>query len=473
MSTFSGLNTAMSGLNAARLAMETAGNNLANVGTAGYTRQRAEFVSAGSVASTGLLASRPGVGQGVVLTGIARLADAHLDARVRGTVALAAQSDTRAEGLSNLEGVLREPGENGLSSLLNNFWAGWEDVANQPGEPAPASVLLERAKAVVNRIGQSHNEISDQWSAQRQSLDTMVNDVNAAASAVAGLNAQIRTSIASGGAPNALLDQRAVLTQNIAELSGATVRELPDGTVDVLVDGNALVTGSTVRPLEVTGSASMGDPDAPALQWAHRPGAVALQGGRMAGTVSLLAPAADDGAGTGGPLAEAAKSLDGIALRLSITVNEAQSTGKNVDGDGVDPFFGITDTDNPARSMTVQATGAKDLATAVIGGGMLDGSNATKISKLGTSPDGADAMWAEMVIKIGTATKAEAQQSVSTAVAAASAVNAQLSVSAVSLDEENVALIANQHAFQGAARVMTAIDEMLDTLINRTGLVGR
>ena len=211
MSTFSGLNTAMTGLNAARLAMETAGNNLANVGTAGYTRQRADFISAGPVASTGMLASRPGVGQGVALTGIARLADAHLDARVRGTVALAAQSDTRAEALSDLEGILREPGENGLSTLLNDFWAGWEDVANQPGASAPAAVLLERAKAVVNRIGQSRTEISDQWASQRQSLDTMVNDVNAAASAVAGLNAQIRASIAAGGAPNALLDQRAVL----------------------------------------------------------------------------------------------------------------------------------------------------------------------------------------------------------------------------------------------------------------------
>jgi flagellar hook-associated protein 1 FlgK len=471
MSTFSGLNTAMSGLNAARLAMETAGNNLANVGTAGYTRQRAEFVSAGSVASTGLIASRPGVGQGVVLTGIARLADAHLDARVRGTVALAAQSDTRAEGLSNLEGVLREPGENGLSSLLNDFWAGWEDVANQPGESAPAAVLLERAKAVVNRIGQSHNEISDQWSAQRQSVDTMVHDVNAAASAVAGLNSQIRTSIASGGAPNALLDQRAVLTQNIAELSGATVRELPDGTVDVLIDGNALVTGSTVRPLEVTGSATMEGPEAPTLQWAHRPGAVALQGGRLAGAVALLAPA--DDAGTGGPLAEAARSLDNIALNLADKVNTAQANGKTVEGKMGSPFFEFIGSNSPALSLSVKATGAKDLATAGPKGEGLDGSNATEISKLGASPDGPDAMWAEMVIKIGTATKTEAQQSVSTAVAAAGAVNAQLSVSAVSLDEENVALIANQHAFQGAARVMTAIDEMLDTLINRTGLVGR
>ncbi|MCV9996285.1 flagellar hook-associated protein FlgK [Paeniglutamicibacter sp. ZC-3] len=472
MSTFSGLNTAMSGLNAARLAMETAGNNLANVGTAGYTRQRADFVSAGSVASTGLLASRPGVGQGVVLTGIARLADAHLDARVRGTVALAAQSDTRAEGLTNLEGILREPGENGLSSLLNEFWAGWEDVANQPGESSPAAVLLERAKAVVNRIGQSHTEVTDQWSAQRQSLDTMVNDVNSAASTIAGLNAQIRSAVAAGGAPNALLDQRAVLTQAISELSGATVRELPDGTVDVLIDGNALVTGSTVRPLEVTGSATFAGGTAPALQWAHRPGqSVALQAGRIAGTVSLLAPA--DDAGTGGPLAEAAKSLDAIAEKLATTVNAAQANGKTVDGNPGPPFFEITDSNNPARSLTMLATGAKDLATAGTTGGALDGSNATEMSKLGGSADGPDSLWANMVIKIGTATKSEAQQAVSSAVAAAGAVNTQQSVSAVSIDEENVALIANQHAFQGAARVMTAIDEMLDTLINRTGLVGR
>lgn len=471
MSTFGGLNTAMSGLNAARLAMETAGNNLANVGTTGYTRQRADFVSAGSVASTGMLASRPGVGQGVVLTGIARLADAHLDARVRGTVALAAQSDSRAEGLTNLEGILREPGENGLSALLNDFWAGWEDVANQPGESSPASVLLERAKAVVNRIGLSRSELTDQWAAQRQSLDTMVSDVNAAANTVAGLNAQIRSSLASGGTPNALLDQRAALTQGIAELSGASVRELPDGTVDVLIDGNALVTGSTARPLEVTGSATFDGGTAPSLQWAHRPGQpVALQAGRLAGTVSLLAPA--DATGTGGSLAEAAKSLDDVARKLAETVNTAQANGKTVDGNPGPPFFDI-DPNDAARSLKVVATGANDLATAGAGGGKLDGSNASLISALGDSPDGPDALWATMVIKIGTATKAEAQQAVSAAVAAAGAVNAQHSVSAVSIDEENVALIANQHAFQGAARVMTAIDEMLDTLINRTGLVGR
>lgn len=471
MSTFSGLNTAMTGLNAARLAMETAGNNLANVGTKGYTRQRADFVSVGSVAQTGMLTSRNGVGQGVALTGIARLSDAHLDARVRGTLAIASQSDVRAEGLSNLEGILREPGENGLSALLNDFWAGWEDVANGPGETAPAAVLLERAKAVANRLALSHSDVSTQWGTQRQALDTMASDVNSASAAIASLNGQIRSAVAAGGAPNALIDQRAMLAAQVSELTGATVRETPDGTIDVLLGGNALVSGTTVRTIEVTGSMSMEGGQAPAIQWTHRKGdAIGLDSGRIAGALSLLAPA--NATGSGGALAETAKSLDAIALRLASLVNDGQANGKTVDGQPAPPFFEI-DPNNPSRSLKVIATGAKDLATASKTGSALDGSNASAMSQLGKLKDGPDATWANTVIKIGVATKSEAQQAVSTAVAAASAASAQLSVSAVSIDEENIALLAHQHAFQGAARVMTAVDEMLDTLINRTGLVGR
>jgi len=65
------------------------------------------------------------------------------------------------------------------------------------------------------------------------------------------------------------------------------------------------------------------------------------------------------------------------------------------------------------------------------------------------------------------------QQAKLAGIAASSAVGLQLANSSVDLDEENMNLLAYQHAYQGAARVMSAIDEMLDTLINRTGIVGR
>jgi flagellar hook-associated protein 1 len=50
---------------------------------------------------------------------------------------------------------------------------------------------------------------------------------------------------------------------------------------------------------------------------------------------------------------------------------------------------------------------------------------------------------------------------------------ARQSVSGVSLDEEMANMLMYQRAYEGAGRMMTAIDQMLDTLINRTGQVGR
>ena len=76
-------------------------------------------------------------------------------------------------------------------------------------------------------------------------------------------------------------------------------------------------------------------------------------------------------------------------------------------------------------------------------------------------------------MRIGVASKTEQQQSDLADLASSAAVNAQLSNSSVDLDEENMNMLAFQHAYQGAARVMTAVDEALDILINHTGLVGR
>ena len=83
------------------------------------------------------------------------------------------------------------------------------------------------------------------------------------------------------------------------------------------------------------------------------------------------------------------------------------------------------------------------------------------------------ASWEGIVTEIGVAAKTELQQANLADIASQSAKSLQMSNASVDLDEENVNLLSYQHAYQGAARVMTAIDEMLDTLINRTGLVGR
>jgi flagellar hook-associated protein 1 len=477
MSTFGGLNTAYTGLVAARQGLNVVGQNIANVNTDGYTRQRISTSATGSLAHTGMLTAAIQVGQGVSVDGIARLGDVHLDARARATAAIAAYTDVRADAMSTLEVNLQEPGANGLSAQLNEFWAAWQDVANNPGEAASAGLLLAQAGVLTAQIAHGYQQVDDQWSQVRGDVEGMVAQVNEAAGQIAMLNGLIRSTAASGGSANELIDQRSALTTTIATLAGGTIRESPDGTVDVLIGGNAIVMGTTAGALEVLGSAEMagvtgtsGTTTGPVhLSWASgSQSAAILDGGQLAGAISVLAAPAD-----GGVLATAAETYNDLAVRLTSSVNGIHAGGAIADGTTGHEFFALDAALPAALGLSVLPTDANGIAAGKPGAGAYDGSIADAISQIGISTNSPDNLWSAFVTQTGAATKTELQRSTLADLASSSAAGLRLANSSVDLDEENVNLLSFQHAYQGAARVMTAIDEMLDTLINRTGIVGR
>jgi flagellar hook-associated protein 1 FlgK len=114
-----------------------------------------------------------------------------------------------------------------------------------------------------------------------------------------------------------------------------------------------------------------------------------------------------------------------------------------------------------------------DLATGAAGAGGFDGSNAAAIARLATSATGPDKTWSDTVTSTGVTARTAILHGDLAGAASHAAARNQASTSGVDLDEENVNILSAQHAYQAAARVMSAIDEALDTLINRTGLVGR
>lgn len=208
------------------------------------------------------------------------------------------------------------------------------------------------------------------------------------------------------------------------------------------------------------------------LEWDHRPGvAVALEGGQIAGTLSLLA--SPDASGTGGALAEAAASYNAFAIDLAGKVNAIHRGGATPSGTTGLDFFGFTAGLPPARGLSVIPTDVSGIAVGTPGAGGHNGTVADAIAQLGVAADSPNKLWSTFVTGIGVATKTDAQQASLAGLASTSAVNLQLVGASVDTDEENMNLISFQHAYQGAARVMTAVDEMLDTLINHTGLVGR
>ena len=135
-------------------------------------------------------------------------------------------------------------------------------------------------------------------------------------------------------------------------------------------------------------------------------------------------------------------------------------------------FFSYSTT-SPALTLAVVPVDTDGIAVGVAGAGQLDGSLADKISQLGTGPGSPDNLWESVVTGIGVQSRGAQQHESLTSAAEISAQSSRASQASVSLDEENVSLLTNQRAYQAAARVMTAVDEALDVLINRTGLVGR
>lgn len=473
MSTFGGLNTAYRGLTAAQQAINLAGQNISNSSTPGYTRQRIEQSAIGTPLPVGLHSSVGQAGQGVRVDGIARLGNSFLDAGVRNSAAASGYAGLRSTELQRLEDSLQEPGAHGISTALHTFWASWQGVANHPGESAPASVLLEAAATVTETVAAGYKALDAQWGRIRGEAAATAVELNAAAGRVASLNSQIRSTVAAGGSANELIDARNQLTESIASLAGGTVRENPDGTADVFIGGNALVSGTSVRQLRLAGPTGMDAATTPVqLEWADRPGAaVNLDGGKLAGAFSLLAPAAGDG--TGGAIAQAAASYNAFATQLLNEVNAIHRTGQSSTGAGNLDFFAGTPGVPVALSLRVIPSSPAGIATGAAGAGALDGSLADRLSQIGSSAASPDVFWSGVVSGIGMASRSAQQHAHLADAAGVAAVGQRNSGAGVSLDEENISLLAGQHAYQAAARVMTAIDEALDVLINRTGLVGR
>ena len=132
MSTFSGLNTATTSLWAQRRAMDVTGQNIANVNTEGYSRQRVDLKAIGGSVVPAFYSTSPGIGAGGSADDVTRIRDAILEGRGHTEHANSAQLIAETEAYELVEQSFREPGETGIQSLLSDMWKGWLDVANNP-----------------------------------------------------------------------------------------------------------------------------------------------------------------------------------------------------------------------------------------------------------------------------------------------------------------------------------------------------
>jgi flagellar hook-associated protein 1 len=465
-STFGTLNTAYSGLVAARQGLSVVGDNITNATTAGYSRQEVNTTSVTPAVEGGLVGSAV-VGGGVSVNSVTRVDSPLLDAQVRTSSAADGYATEQSTAMNGIESALNEPGNNGLSSSLQAFWSAWQSDSTQSNTAASATLVISTGNQVLSQLAAGYNAATTQWATTRASMDQTAATINSTASQIAVLNGQIQAGTAAGNNVNGLLDQANQLATTISNLSGATVRTNSDGTMDVLLGGNSLVSGTTVHAISITGSTALaGASTSPvSVIFTDSPTATtAVTSGVLGADLGLLSPT--------GAIASAAGTYNSIATTLASTVNAIHETGANSAGTTGLDFFAVDPTQPAALGLSVIPTDASGIAASTPGAGSANGDVADQIAALTSSTTGADSAWSKFVVAVGTATSSATTYAATTSSASATAVSNQQSESSVDTDQETTNMLTYQHSFESAARVMTTIDSMLDTLINKTGLVG-
>jgi flagellar hook-associated protein 1 FlgK len=251
MTTFSGFNTVKSGIFAAKKAMEVTANNIANVNTEGYTRQRAVLSSATSYLISNMHSCMSGsqVGNGVVVDKIEAIRDEFTNSKIVNETAVNDYKHTASDLLDQVEHILNQVGTVNLSGQMDAYWSAWENLSNDPSNTALRKNLTQETETLIGlfqevdyqlRQLQGTSEKKVNGSIENQ-LKTAVKEVNSLAADIASLNKQIARSEVSGAIANELRDKRQVLVEELAGYINIESYYSSDGQLSINTGGHQLV----------------------------------------------------------------------------------------------------------------------------------------------------------------------------------------------------------------------------------------
>ena len=457
---FASINTALSALRYQQVAMDAASANIANSGTDGYVRRRVVGQTVGAGAVPAMWSRSDAIGNGVAASRVDRMVDPLLDVRSRREHGQQSYLDIQASVLARVEAGFGEPAGAGVNAALADFRASLSDLTNAPGSDAARGQVLAKASGVADAIRLQARQVADEAADQRSGLLSTVDEANVVAVELASTNRSIAAVRDTGTDASTLLDTRDRLALRLSELTGASTTLRPDGGADVTLNGVPLVTGQDAAQLRVwSGVTASGAADGNPVAFTVDPAGTTVPGvlrGRAGGIAELLDTT----------LPSYVAGLDAVAADLADALNAQHAAGFDLGGTAGGPLFGYDPAD-PAGSLKVILTDPAKVAASSVPGGGLDAGNADDLAGAIT----VDGAYQRLVTGFGN-TVASVQRLSATQQALTSQVDrSREQLAGVNLDEETVNMISAQHAYEAAARVMTTLDSVLDTLINRTGLV--
>ncbi|MFA9423336.1 MAG: flagellar hook-associated protein FlgK [Sedimentibacter sp.] len=515
-STFLGYKTATSALTVSQNMMDVVGQNISNVNTQGYSRQRLDINSV-SLSNSNVKFGTTGavIGQGVGTSGVSQYRDSFLDLRYRTESAKVGSEEVQLEALGDLESIFDEITTDGLDSQFSDLLEQLHSLTSSPSDPVLEGVVRTSAEMLTQIFNNYSNQIDTVKDQQLSYLkDGAVEKTNQILGNIADLNKQIKADNVSGNPALELNDERNTLIDELSNYLDIKVSTEPleiggGKTVDELVirlgntglelvnrDKNIeLVVGeNTTNPYETAIYSETNNDDGTTTQVDI---STLISGGQIGGYLKFL-----NGSGEYASTSYENKGaiyfesmLDTLANKFANIMND---TNKSVDGYDKDLFSarGADATDPSTEIITAgnikisdnwaKATDSYITNTKTTGVG--DNSGATDnilkmISKFQsgegtfdfkTSGDTGTPIFKGTFQEFLTYTSTRLSLQVSDANTSFDTYSdtqyqidyARSSISSVDLNEEGVNLLTYSKSYNAAARLMTTLDDMLDTLIN-------
>ncbi|MEZ6038064.1 MAG: flagellar hook-associated protein FlgK [Planctomycetota bacterium] len=241
-----GLTSGLRALTASRLGMQTAGNNISNANTPGYSRQRVSLSSSMPYGIVGNLQ----IGTGVDVTGISRLVDDGLERRLQLQLGLVGAAELDETRYREIESIFGEP-DAGLSNSYKDIFSALDQLRTDPGDRALRGGLIQAGSSLAQQFQLVANRLGDLGENTFDEVRGLSRQVNQRTEAIALLNRQIISAEANGSDANDLRDSRSAHVKELGKLIDVRAIERSSGSLDLLVGGSFVVAGDKSTELRV------------------------------------------------------------------------------------------------------------------------------------------------------------------------------------------------------------------------------
>lgn len=240
--------TSLSGMMAAQSGIATTKQNISNMQTEGYVRQKVNLNSMGP--SKGVDALQL-VGYGVNVAGIERVTDTIKREQYNSQLSTFSYYEYKATNLADVESLLGGTGDSSLSTLMDGFFQSWSDVAKNPNQRTIYSTLVSNTTKFTTQLNRIASSLSSLQSSVTEDLQRNVDKFNTLSTMLAETNKQIGQ--AGFTTPNSLLDKRDQLLAEMSKYAKIDISYESQNVniATVRIDGQSVVSGNESYKLAI------------------------------------------------------------------------------------------------------------------------------------------------------------------------------------------------------------------------------